>query len=209
MWLLANGVGLDGRDYRLRTPLMHAACTSKPLLVELLLRGGANVDDTDASGATALHLAVASAYMAQEGASHKRCFRWAARPEGPSPNPHHSTREFRRSVALPPAHRPQPPPLAAASTSSSSTAPLLAYKTRRDTRRSTTRCVCGPSCRSDSRSSRSSCSAVQCSLLPLPPRRIVFHQSSTRGQRNSNGRNASRSCSSTPHSRSRHRCDLD
>ena len=75
MWLMSNGAALDGRDYYLHTPLMHAACASKPLLVELLLRRGAKVDEVDASGATALHLAVASAYMAQEGVSHKRCFR--------------------------------------------------------------------------------------------------------------------------------------
>ena len=60
MWLMSNGASLDGRDAWLRTGLMHAAGASQPLLVEVLLRGGAAPDMVDISGATALHLAAAS-----------------------------------------------------------------------------------------------------------------------------------------------------
>jgi len=75
LWLMSNGAGLDGIDYQLRTPLMHAAIGAKPLIVELLLRGGARVDLVDTNGATALHLAVSNAAQMCDALELKLTFR--------------------------------------------------------------------------------------------------------------------------------------
>ncbi len=58
-WLLEHGADVNKADDAGETPLMTAAGSAEPDLVELLLSQGADVAAQCKTGCTALHLAVA------------------------------------------------------------------------------------------------------------------------------------------------------
>lgn len=72
-WLLEHGADVNTPDGAGETPLMTAAGSAEPGLVELLLSQGADVAAQCKTGCTALHLAVAQGRRWVSAVMHERC----------------------------------------------------------------------------------------------------------------------------------------